>query len=153
MRPLKHVLCPVDFSEWSAEAMQYAALLCKAFGAQLTLLHVFEMPSFAVPPPGQTSIASASVEESIRLVSVELERRLDAVKHGLDAGDQPIKTLLRDGVPYRVIAEVAEELPASMIVMGTQGRTGIQRLLVGSVAERVVRSASCPVLTVPRPKA
>jgi nucleotide-binding universal stress UspA family protein len=152
MRPIRHVLCPMDFSQWSLDALQCAALLCRALGAELTLLHVFELPAFAVPPPGQTSIASASVDEAIKRVSAELGLRLDAVAAGLDLDGRTAKTLLRDGVPYRVITEAAEELHADMIVMGTHGRTGMQRLLVGSVAERVVRAATCPVLTVPRPK-
>ncbi len=152
MHAIDRVLCPVDFSEWSVEAMQYAAFVCKKVGAELTLLHVFEMPAYAVTPPGASSVAGASIDESIRQLSQELERRLDVEKAKLDTGGRPIATRLVDGAPFRTIVDVAEELKANLIVMGTQGRTGVQRLLVGSVAERVVRFAPCPVLTVPRPK-
>lgn len=145
-----HVLCPVDFSEWSTNAMQYAAFLCKQLDAHLTLLHVFEMPAFAAPPKGYSSIATASVEESLRQLSEELSQRLRRASRGLDVGGKPIATTLREGTPYRVIVEAAGELGADLVVMGTQGRSGVQRILLGSVAERVLRAAPCPVVTVPR---
>lgn len=150
MPPVKHVLCPVDFSDGSASAIRYAAFLCKQLGAELTLLHVFEMPSFAVPPKGHNSVATASIGESLRQLTEELSQRLMDAKQGLDTGGLGIATSLRDGNPYRVIVEVARDLGADLIVMGTQGRTGVQRILLGSVAERVVRAAPCPVITVPR---
>jgi nucleotide-binding universal stress UspA family protein len=132
--------------------MKYAALVCKTFGADLTLLHVFEMPAYALPPPGSTSIEAASVEESIKQLCAELEQRLATAKQALDTGGRPVVTKLLDGQPYRTIVDTAEEMKVDLIVMGTQGRTGMQRILVGSVAERVVRFAPCPVLTVPKPK-
>lgn len=148
MPELRNVLCPVDFSPWSDGAMRYAAWLCKQVGAQLTLLHVFETPAYASLPDGQNSVAMASIDESVRRLSQQLQRDLDAAIVQLDAG-RPIRTRLLDGLPYRAIIDAAQELGVDLIVMGTQGRTGLSRLLLGSVAERVVRLSGCPVLTVP----
>lgn len=145
------VLCPVDFSEGSTTAMHYAANLSKRLGAKLTLLHCFDAPAYAATPSGEGSLAKASVEESLRRLGASLEEQLQAAVRTLDAGSA-IQTLCREGDAVGTILDVSEELDVEMIVMGTHGRTGLARLLVGSVIDRVMRQAHCPVLSVPVPQ-
>ena len=97
-------------------------------------------------------MVKASVEESLRRLGASLEQQLQDAVRELDAGS-PIETLCREGDAVGTILDVADELDVEMIVMGTHGRTGLTRLLVGSVIDRVVRQAHCPVTSVPVPKA
>jgi nucleotide-binding universal stress UspA family protein len=148
MGAVSHVLCAVDFSDASLEALRQAARLCDRLGARLSLLHVFQVPSYATVPDGGGSVLSASIEESVRRISERLNLDLLALANRIDPA-RSVKTLLRDGNPAQVIVEVADEIFADLIVLGTYGRSGFSRWLVGSVTERVVRSAKCPVLVVP----
>jgi nucleotide-binding universal stress UspA family protein len=148
MRSVNQVLCAVDFSESSIEACRYAAGLCGRLDARLSLLHVFEVPSYASVPHGGTTVLAASIEETVRRVTDQLRAELETLAVRLDPA-HAVKTILRDGIAERVIVDVAEELFADLIVLGTYGRSGLSRWLVGSVTERVVRAAKCPVLVVP----
>ena len=144
----KQILCPVDFSDFSDYAMRYAALLAQKFDAHLTLLHVVApilvpLPGDALAPPmRQTDLADIADACRDRLTRTAG----DLTKNGVSA----VACQVTSGVPYLEIIRVAEELHADMIVMGTHGRSGLAHLMIGSVAERVVRKAPCAVLTVKR---
>ncbi len=134
---LQHILVPVDFSRSSLHALDHAIALSKPFGATLTLLTVVEPLYYSAG----FDLSLAEQEREARDVLAKLERRLQ--RRGLN-----VRTCVRVGRPYQVIAHEARGRKADVIVMGTHGHTGVARMLIGSVAERVVRIAGCPVLTV-----
>jgi nucleotide-binding universal stress UspA family protein len=141
MLPVKTILHPTDFSENSAFAFRLACALARDYGAQLVIMHV------APPPFGAYS-------EGIYLPTPEgfLEPLEDELRK-LQPHDKSIVTEHRlvEGEAGPMILKLAAEVKADVIVMGTHGRTGLVRLVMGSVAEQVVRKARCPVLTVKHP--
>jgi nucleotide-binding universal stress UspA family protein len=150
MIALHRILIATDFSDYSNEALEYAVYLARGFGADLYLLHVFEPPFFShtgvspsVRPEVHQWIKEMKEEESNKLNLLATEIRHQVAKvHGI----------FKEGTPFLEILKTAGEIPAHLIVLGTHGRTGLAHVLMGSVAERVVRKASCPVFTV-KPKA
>jgi nucleotide-binding universal stress UspA family protein len=140
---IRHILAPTDFSEYSQMAVAYAFELAKVFGAKLSLLHVIEMPPYPVEGYVPPSTAAAYVEDLERQANEEISRLLSDAH----ATNVEVARLVVMGTPSRKIIDAAEAEQVDLIVMATAGRTGLSRLVVGSVAERVVRTASCPVLT------
>jgi universal stress protein A len=136
MLPIRTILAPTDFSEHSDAALHFAAALARDYRARVILLHVMPVP---IAPPIDGAIAAPAVS-----TQEELRGRLEAI----DLPGVDVERRLIQGSPVQAIVEVAGDLPSDLIVMGTHGRGGIRRLLVGSVAEGVLRKASCPVLTV-----
>jgi universal stress protein A len=144
---IRHILAPTDFSEYSKTAVAYAFELAKTFGAKLSLLHVIEMPPYPIEGYAPPTMAATYLEDLERQANEEIFRLLaDA-----DAAQVQVARLVVMGTPYRKIIDTAAAEQVDLIVMATAGRTGLSRLVMGSVAERVVRTASCPVLTM-RPK-
>ncbi len=139
------ILCPVDFSEASREAMEIAADMARKLESSLTLLHVIQLPSIALPD-GAYYIPSTDVGPEIDETLAEW--RKDVIVRGVHV----VHTQRAIGIPHDEILKFAEEGGYGLIVLGTHGRTGLDHLLIGSVAEKVVRRAPCPVLTV-RPRA
>jgi nucleotide-binding universal stress UspA family protein len=132
----QHILVPLDFSEPANQALEYAIRLARQLQARLTLLHVIHLPSVG----GADLLAyMAHVETSAQQA---MEECLQRVQH---AGI-PGKSLFVQGVPWQEIVDKAKATQADLIVMSTHGRSGFQHLVLGSVAERVVRLAPCPVL-------
>lgn len=135
------ICCPVDFSRESRFAMEEASALAWSLGAELTLLHVDERP--APPASGDTLAAPAALDR----VALELERQLgewaDAASH---LAARPATFALRAGVPADEIVRFAAEQRCDVIVMGTRGRGTRERLVFGSVAEAVLRTAPCSVV-------
>jgi nucleotide-binding universal stress UspA family protein len=147
MKPtIRRILVPTDFSAPSDAALDFAKTIATTFGASLHLLHVFEDPfvtgafaaeAYAPMPPATRAalLADARARLKHRLTQDE-QARFDASAE------------LVTGVSAMAIVEYARDHEIDLIVMGTHGRTGMAHLLIGSVAERVVRLAPCPVLTV-----
>lgn len=135
------ILVPTDFSGYAEEALDYALELAAKIGAKVTLLNVIGIPALGVPELGVA--ISATLMESFVQQNQEALDKLAKAK--LPA---QIETALRTGDARDVIVGTAKELHADMIVMGTHGRRGLSRALLGSVAEGVVRMAPCPVLTI-----
>jgi nucleotide-binding universal stress UspA family protein len=136
------ILHPTDFSERSQYAFGLACALARDYGARLIVLHVAHVPAVAyegmvLPNPEEVRAAAQGQLDRLQVpaTNVRAERRLE------------------QGDAVTGILHVAEEANADLIVMGTHGRTGLERLLMGSVAEQVVRKATCPVLTVKAPVA
>ena len=143
----KQILVPVDFSECSKPALEYAGRLARGIPADLHLLHVWEVPEF-VPRvmPGEAFLDRRALAE---LVERRAREELDAFVREAEKLEIPIvSTTLACGVPPRSIVESAKRGGYDLLVLGTHGRTGFSHVMLGSVAERVVRHASCPVLTV-----
>lgn len=141
MSTIRRVLCPVDFSPASEKAIDYAVGLAQSVGAELELVHVFQLPIYALPDGAMM----AGPEMTTRL-SNDLTRALKELSERKAGG---VPSHLVEGVPSEEIVRMADELGADLIVMGTHGRTGLKHLLIGSVAERVVRGSKVPVITVP----
>lgn len=142
MPEIRRILCPVDFSTPSEKALDFALDLAGTLGAEVHLVHVFQLPIYALPDG-----AMMAGPELTTRVSTELQKALDEL--AVRRPGPKLPTHLVEGVPYREVVRMSDELSADLIVMGTHGRTGIRHLLLGSVAERVVRSARVPVITVP----
>lgn len=146
MKPFKKILVPVDFAPHSAEAIQTAADISRRYSASLTLLHVYE-PVTYILPEGYVLFTP----EQLNTITTELQRRLDeSAAEARSAGAYEVSTRLLQGSPSAEII-ASQEDGHDLIVMGTHGRTGMGRMLLGSVAEKVVRAAHCPVLTVRAP--
>lgn len=138
---LKHILVPIDFSERCQKALRYAAKFAEQFGSDVTLLHVIQ----PVVYPTDFGYPPTVVEPSDDGMRREVEGRLESLAKTTGI---PMQPLIRVGQPYHEIATAAEELNVDLIILTTHGRTGLQHVLLGSTAERVVRHAPCPVLTV-----
>jgi universal stress protein A len=138
----KNILVPTDLSEGAEQALAYACELAQLLGAQIHLLNVIGIPSFGVPELGMALTATM-----IDQLAIDNQTALDQLAR-TKCTAQLGQVLVRTGDARNVINETAAELGIDLIVMGTHGRRGLTRALLGSVAETVVRSAPCAVLTV-----
>ncbi|MDD9946263.1 MAG: universal stress protein [Myxococcales bacterium] len=145
-----NILCPVDFSKCSARALDYAIQLGETLGSELHLLHAYIDPLSRVPfgRPGLQGPASAP-SEVIDHATSRRAREVDKLRARCSGYAPAVDIAEVEGDPKVVIPEYAQKISADLIVMGTHGRTRLARVLLGSVAERMVRVAPCPVLTVP----
>ncbi len=140
----KRILVPTDFGATSARALEYASVLAKEFGASLHLLHVVVFPLGTTASPEAYWVEFSGLRQQMR---EDAERQIVALAATLP-GIQVATEVLDGQSPASLIIKAAADYGAQLIVMGTHGRGGFNRLLLGSVAERVVRTAPCPVLTV-----
>ncbi len=148
---MKRVLVPIDFSRDSLAALDYAVEFTKPFDAELLLLHVIEPVYYATPADLYATSPNLALllEEQRRSAHQQLEKLV----RKLTQRGRKARALLKQGTPAQVIAESAGQTPkADLIIMATHGRTGLAHMLLGSVTERVLRIASCPVLVVRAPK-
>jgi nucleotide-binding universal stress UspA family protein len=146
MTAIARIVVPVDFSTHADRAIDYAMAMGTHFGACVELFHVVEDPFGS---GGWGSEVYVSDLDGLRERAVEEARnRLDARRTAIRAGDVPLVATVRMGHVAQTIVDYAKEVAADLIVMGTHGRTGVAHFIIGSVAERVVRVAPCPVLTV-----
>jgi universal stress protein A len=139
----KNILCPIDFSDGSREAMHTAAKLAAESDGQVVLVHVWH------PPYVSSSELSFSDALTTQL-RVDAEAQMERCKAELEAsGARCASAEVMVGTPWdRIVERAGRDLTIDLIVIGTHGRTGIKRALLGSVAEKVVRHAPCPVLVV-----
>lgn len=143
MSNYERILVPVDFSLHSTEATRVAADLARRLGATLTLVHVYD-PVAQGLPDGFVLVPPLDID---RLFDAFRAQLADNQRLAVDAGAPRVETKLLQGFVAGQIVEFAERGEFNLIVMGTHGRTGLQHLIMGSIAERVVRLAPCPVLT------
>jgi nucleotide-binding universal stress UspA family protein len=143
---IRSILVPVDFSPHSDRAVSYATGLATQLGASIELLHVVEDPFLA--GAWNPEIYIPDVTQILTALSDDAESRLAITKAGIRAQGIKASSIVRQGAPASTIVEHAGAGHFDVIVMGTHGRTGLAHALLGSVAERVLRHASCPVLTV-----
>ncbi len=140
----KRIICPIDFSDASRAALEAAAEVAKRYGAKVALFHAYPVPGYTFPD-GSFVASSKMLDE----LSEQAQRHLaewKAIAEGLGIAHVEIATAI--GEPAHEILAFAKAQKADLLVLGTHGRTGIQHALMGSVAERVVRRSTCPVLTV-----
>ena len=151
MQARKVILCPVDFSKGSDRAVEQAATLATALGAQLELLHVHQLPTLGLAD------GILTMTPDLATVPPELiAKRVAAAQDGLEShraqlAEQGVRaiTQLIEGNPAARIVERAQQLGVCMLVLGTHGHSGLKRFVLGGTAERVLRLAHVPVLTVP----
>jgi universal stress protein A len=143
---ISRILVPIDFSAQSERALHYATALASRLGASLELLHVVEDPIAAGAWGSETVIPNLS-ELRDELIA-DAERRLQQYREPDEQPRVGLRIAVRMGRTAQTITEYANAAEIDLIVMGTHGRTGVAHLVMGSVAERVLRHASCPVLTV-----
>jgi nucleotide-binding universal stress UspA family protein len=145
MVKIGRILCPVDFSDFSRRALDYAVALARWYGARLTVLHVHHAPF-----PAATQLTSLAPVEPVVVTPIDLEQirsRIAAFTPAEAQARVPVEPKAAEGDPAREI--LAEADAADVIVMGTHGRSGFDRLMLGSVTEKVMRKARCSLLTVP----
>jgi universal stress protein A len=142
---IKRILTPTDFSPSSLAAIDHAVDLARRFGAEVILVFVHEAPYFGSEPDPYV------VSANFRLLFAERQRvvreQMSALHTRVGKRGVRCRAVLRGGNPAVQILATARKVNADLIVMATHGRTGAQRLFLGSVAEKVVRGAKCPVLT------
>jgi nucleotide-binding universal stress UspA family protein len=142
---LERILVPVDFSDCSLDALEYAAVVAQQAKASLMLLHVLEPVSYGL----DFTLGHSRTREQVRETWT---KRLEELAASLRVRQVAVESHLRGGLPSDSILDSARTLPCDLIVMGTHGRRGISHAFSGSVAEAVLRKALCPVLTVRNPK-
>ena len=142
---IRRILCPVDFSDHSRRALDHAIAIARWYESTVTVLHVFSPAPVAAFGPGPM------VLEPIVLTSVDRGQLLADTKAFAETESAPgitIEALVREGNAAAEILEQATSMKADLLVIGTHGRSGFERLVLGSVTEKVLRKATCPVLTV-----
>lgn len=158
MIDIRTILCPIDFSEFSRHALTHAVQLARWFEASLIVSYVYPLPAAPpsvvfgglpgpIPPGDPLTSAPLSAER----MHDEALARLSAFVSQVDATAFTLKIDVRAGTPAAVILNEAERLPSDLIVLGTHGHSGFERWMLGSVTEKVLRKAGCPVMTVPPP--
>jgi nucleotide-binding universal stress UspA family protein len=148
MIELKRILVATDFSEASHVAVRYGRALSEAFRASLDVLHVMEDPFIYAP----TSEGYLPPPQYFEEMEKTVQERLDQVIPAADRAKTQTRLLIKKGSPFVEIIRHAKSENIDLIVMGTHGRGPIAHMLMGSVAEKVVRKAPCPVLTVRHPE-
>jgi nucleotide-binding universal stress UspA family protein len=138
------LLLPTDFSDCSAEAARVARLLAERFGSRVVALHVLDEPA-ALDPMFRGDVPLELLRTRMEQFAQE---SMDAFLASHFSGFENVDTMLAAGIPYREIIKKARESGAGLIVIGTHGRTGVEHVIFGSTAEKVVRLAPCPVLSV-----
>lgn len=142
----KHICCAVDFSDPSRSALEEAADLARRYASELTLVHAYEVP------PAATGDMMLPTPELLAGALKEAEKQLEAWRREAEGlAGRTVKAAVLSGRAADEILRFADEHAADLIVIGTHGRGGVKRLVMGSVAERVVRQATCPVLVIHRP--
>jgi universal stress protein A len=144
--PIRRILVPHDFGDAAEAALVYAIRFASAFGARITLLHAFDDP--AEGADAAADLVSELEPDLSEKIGRQASKELEKVAAPLRGSGVEITTKVRCGRPWREIDSEATEGHFDLMVIGTHGRTGVAHALLGSVAEKIVRTAPCPVLTV-----
>lgn len=146
MQTIENILVPIDFSDYSRKALQYAKEFALKFSAKMYLIYVFR-PIFE-------DIEVGVINESIQFnneIEEYAREKLQKLIQDIIGTDVPVEPVIRMGRPFMEINRAAEEYDIDLIIIATHGHTGVQHLLFGSTAEKVVRKAPCPVLSLREP--
>ncbi len=147
MVSINRILCPVDFSDFSLDALRHGLALAQWYSAELTLLHVYQV-SQQLPVGGIPGSVPVFVEADPAVMAGNVRQFCAPL---LASSGQNVEVLVRPGDPAREITAEAERLSVDLLILGTHGRSGFERLFLGSVTEKVLRSTRVPVLTIPPP--
>lgn len=146
---MKKILVPTDFSEFAEKALQTAVNIAQKTKAEILLLNANEMAVAAMPIAEYYYYDKEKEQSYLQMVNDSLDRTLQKIASDMDLGDIKVSTLVESGLLVDVVEEVCHRENIDLVVMGTQGATGMKEMLVGSNTEKVVRNAPCPVLAVP----
>lgn len=146
MITLDKILVPTDFSDFSKPAMTYGCAVAARFNSEVHLLHVCPDPAMLIAESG--GLSGVGMVEQADAIEEEAKKSLAELPPDGWENGRPIVRETRVGSPFFEVIKYAKELDVDLIVIGTHGRTGLMHLLMGSVAENIVRKAPCPVLTV-----
>ncbi len=144
MATFRSILVATDFSDVSEQALDYALSLCETLGARLYIVHAYTLPAYIAPIEG----SFVAPPEYVTALSHRLQQKLDEQHARAKKRVQEVEAKLVLGVSYTEIPRLADELGVDLIVVGTHGRTGLRHAVMGSVAERIVRLSSRPVLCI-----
>ena len=142
----KKIVCPVDFSEFTDEILNYAVDIAKKYNAELHLIHI--IPNLNYFTPYESFLTPENLIAIERNIEKEVDKDFDKITKTLDMS---VKKVVKTGVTFVEIIDYIKTEGIDLVVMGTHGRSAIEHILIGSVAEKVVRKSPCPVLTI-RPK-
>jgi universal stress protein A len=145
---IKKIVFATDFSEGSAHALRYAVDLAKQYGARLYFLHVL----YDVAKTSGWYVPHVSMDEMYKDMEKSAREELEKLFVDEMRGYEAIERIVLKGTPYEEIVTYVEEQNIDMVVIGTHGRKGIDRMIFGSTAEQVIRNAPCPVLSVRLPR-
>ena len=143
---VRRILVPIDFSDHAAPVLEWAAHLAEEHDAELILLHAYHLPV-----EFQQIEGAYLPKDFWDSVKGEAEQNLERVAEGLRTSGLAVRVVVCEGYPATVIEDEAIEQRADLVVIGTHGLSGLKHMLLGSIAERVVQKAPCPVLTVKLP--
>lgn len=144
---IKNILCPIDYSIYSEKALTYAIELAEKYRAKLYLIHVLDIRIYDIHEPDLYNVNIVDQETFDKL-----RERLFRCVSEETKGKVPVEAVVVQGVPFVEIIKASKDYVIDLIVLGTHGRTGLSHAIMGSVAEKVVRKAPCPVLTVKNPE-
>src|SRR5437660_6000450 len=144
MIDLHRILVPTDFSKHSENALKYAAAFAEKFDSELYLLHVVQDLALFVP---EAITAAPPIMPPVEQIAAAVREALDRIIDNHNLRRFTVHAEVREGSPFYEIVRFAKEQDIDLIIMGTHGRSGLVHVLMGSVAEKVVRRAPCPVLT------
>jgi len=145
---LKHILVPIDFSEYSKNALRYAVSFAKHFNAELLLVYVVEPAIY----PADFSFGQVTLPNIEKEFRERGKKELDKLVHSEIKNQVKAQTMVCTGKPFIEILKVAKQENIDLIIIATHGHTGVEHILFGSTAEKVVRKAPCPVLVVHSPE-
>lgn len=147
MEMISKILVPIDFSDYSKNALRYAVDFSKKFSAKLFLIYVVEPAIYPADfSMGQVAIPAMNLDMQDRA-----KEELDKLSQKEIGEEVVVETIIKNGNPFVEISETASEIDADLIIIATHGHTGVEHLLFGSTAEKVVRKAPCPVLSLREP--
>ena len=145
MIEIRNILCPIDFSEYSRRALDHAVTIARWHDSSITVLHVYSSTPVAAYAPGSPILESTALTPvDIEQLTAHATRFVDAA----DVGEISVEVVIVEGNTAAEILSRAKQ--TGLLVIGTHGRSGFDRLVLGSITEKVLRKAECPVLTVPR---
>ena len=146
MIDIKRILVPTDFSDPGRTALQYAVAFADQFGATVDLLHVLE------PVPPEALLSYVPKQDLTQNMHKQAQKQLGKLREAWKDHSFPVNEIIVEGTPFVEIIRHAKENETDIIIIGTHGRGAIAHMLLGSVAEKTVRNAPCPVLTVSHPE-
>ncbi|MBU1096564.1 MAG: universal stress protein [Ignavibacteriae bacterium HGW-Ignavibacteriae-2] len=147
MDNIKKILVPIDFSDYSKNALRYSVNFAKSISAKMYLIYVIEPMIYPADfSMGQIAIPAADIDMTKRA-----QEELNTLANNEIDNSIAVEVIIKSGKPFVEIIETASEIDADLIIIATHGHTGVEHLLFGSTAEKVVRKAPCPVLTLREP--
>ncbi|MCZ7601308.1 MAG: universal stress protein [Ignavibacteriales bacterium] len=147
MANFKKILVPIDFSDYSKRALRYAIDFAKQFNSELILVSVIEPMIY----PADFSMGQVAIPATDQNLTERVETELETLEKNEIGSELKSKRIIKTGKPFYEIIETAREEDVDLIIIATHGHTGVEHLLFGSTAEKVVRKAPCPVLTLREP--